>query len=803
MRRLALALPLLVAGAARADELKATRGEPMFEVSHTVDVRLEDGVAICKVRRQFANPGKVADEAGLAIDLPTGAVATGLRIRAKDRWFDGELMEREKAAALYHELTGFGAYAPKDPALLQWLWADKLYLQIFPVMPGGVSTVEYTLTVPTRYSGGRYTIAYPRVAAAAASGDVAAGLPLATPIVTVHPAWGDALVPIVVDGRRAAPDTPVVLVPPVRAVWEDAIGAAAGASYVASTIAIAPSSHTTKPTDKVSVKLEVRHTYKSDLELEVLAPDGQHVKIFDRKGGGDNDVIGTFPITFPRPVAASGTWRLIASDHVGLDNGSIDHWSIAIGDTTAEATDVPIFIPDAPENGNDAGLAAISVAAPASAPMWHARLGAIAASPQHAFGRLEVDVAPQLVPLPKRAQVVFAIDTSYSATAELVDTELATVGAYLSHVPDAEVELVTYQREARRVFGTFVAGKDVPAAIAAARAAGKLALGNGSALDAAARLAATLLADRRGPRRLVIATDHLLRSSLSDAQAIASLKQLAPDVVVHVVVPQRAPDDRVTLARVDGDPLAPLATAHHGIFTELAGVVGARAKDLGPVALELVRPTRIERLAITGGYSADPVLREGEGLRLHVGAKTAPARVALRGVLWSDPVKLDVATTPAFSRTTAALVFGEDEYHDLSHAEQLVVAFAGRAVSPVTSYVAAEPGTRPSSIGFAQDTLGLGGMGTMGHGAGGGGRADRHPPDLRALIDVRACVAQHHPASGWRVHLDVETTRDEIVDVATPETSPLARCLAETTWRVRLTSAFDREREQFSLDLHD
>src|SRR3954468_7473272 len=105
---------------ARGDVLHATREQPLFEVSHTVDIRIANGVATYKVRRQFANPGKIADQAGLAIDLPYGAAATGLRIRAHDVWYDAELMERAKAAALYHELTGLGAYAPKDPALLQW-----------------------------------------------------------------------------------------------------------------------------------------------------------------------------------------------------------------------------------------------------------------------------------------------------------------------------------------------------------------------------------------------------------------------------------------------------------------------------------------------------------------------------------------------------------------------------------------------------------------------------------------------------------------------------------------------------------
>src|SRR6185503_18296968 len=134
---------VLWCGAAWGDELRSSLEQPLVEVSHAVDIRIADGVATYKVRRQFANKGTTADEAGLAIDLPSGAAATGLRIRARDRWYDGELMEREKAAALYQELTGLGAWAPKDPALLQWVWADKLHLQVFPILAGEVSTVEY------------------------------------------------------------------------------------------------------------------------------------------------------------------------------------------------------------------------------------------------------------------------------------------------------------------------------------------------------------------------------------------------------------------------------------------------------------------------------------------------------------------------------------------------------------------------------------------------------------------------------------------------------------------------------------
>ena len=144
-------LSLAAVTPAAADVLESALGEPLFEVSHAVHVSVDDGVAVYRVRRVFANPGKKPDEARLEIDLPYGGAATGLRIRARDQWFDGELMEADKAAALYHELTGRGPWKPKDPALLYWRWADKLALQVFPVLPGSTSTVEYTLTVLQYY----------------------------------------------------------------------------------------------------------------------------------------------------------------------------------------------------------------------------------------------------------------------------------------------------------------------------------------------------------------------------------------------------------------------------------------------------------------------------------------------------------------------------------------------------------------------------------------------------------------------------------------------------------------------------
>ncbi len=108
----------------------------------------------------------------------------------------------------------------------------------------------------------------------------------------------------------------------------------------------------------------------------------------------------------------------------------------------------------------------------------------------------------------------------------------------------------------------------------------------------------------------------------------------------------------------------------------------------------------------------------------------------------------------------------------------LRVAFAGRAVSPVTSYLATEPGVRPSTEGLLDEeigeSLGLAGLGLVGAGAGGDGSGAAPLPSIESLLApaVDRCVAAHKPASGWKVELELETTGVEIVDVQA--TSPAA-----------------------------
>lgn len=804
---LALALAPLLAASAAADVLQSALGEPLYEVSHAVEVSVADGIATYKVQRVFANPGKRADEARLDIDLPYGGAATGLRIRARQQWYEGELMEAEAAARLYHELTGRGPWKPKDPALLYWQWADKLALQIFPVLPGATSTVEYTLTVPTRYSGGKVVLSYPRLGAEAADN-------LAVPVFRIKPGWGDATTRIEIDGRRVATDAPLVLAKPVEPGWLAAIPHDSSASYVSSVITVEDSDKAKAKLRTAKVTLDLEHTYKSDLRVELYPPGAtEPLDVFDGQGGGDNDVRGTFDVALPAGTKLAGDWRLVMSDHAALDAGTLSSWSLQLGSGAgqikADAGDVPVFIPDAPENASDGGVAMISVAPPRIDELT-ARLGRVLASPSHAFGRLEVDVAPELRPLPKRAQLVFVLDASRSMTAAGLDAELGLVKAYVGHLPDADVELVLYRRTATRLFGSFVPARELDARLTAARAAGKLTPGNGSALDEGARVAAAALAGRTGPRRIVLVSDHLLRGRWDNRAALAALAAAPKDTVVHLIATDVRGGEDPTLTRDDTDALAPVPLGHHGIFARLTGPERA-GKNLPAMVLGLVRPVQLDSFAIEGfdlseGNYDDTIpatLREGAGLRLVVRSKDAPAKVTLTGMIWGDRYRKVVSADAAFSKAAAGWVFSEDDHHDLSNEEMMKVAMMGRAVSPVTSYVAFEPGTRPSTIGL--ERFGVGGLGSVGYGSGGGslGTRMRTPPDPMPLVAAAAqrCVERLHPPAGWSVRLTMESTYDEVVDVVVDDgsSSPLVTCLTDAVWAANLTDDFDLERETFTL----
>ncbi|ALN64425.1 leupeptin-inactivating enzyme 1 [Lysobacter antibioticus] len=75
------------------------------------------------------------------------------------------------------------------------------------------------------------------------------------------------------------------------------------------------------------ISVNIVHTYKGDLKVDLVAPDGTLYNIHNRSGGSADNVTGTFNKNLSSE-ALNGTWKLRVNDNASQDTGRIDSWSI-------------------------------------------------------------------------------------------------------------------------------------------------------------------------------------------------------------------------------------------------------------------------------------------------------------------------------------------------------------------------------------------------------------------------------------------------------------------------------------------
>ena len=76
-----------------------------------------------------------------------------------------------------------------------------------------------------------------------------------------------------------------------------------------------------------SVSVNIVHTYRGDLKVDLVAPDGSLYNISNRAGGSADNLVGTYTINLSTE-ALNGTWRLRVNDNAAGDVGYINSWSI-------------------------------------------------------------------------------------------------------------------------------------------------------------------------------------------------------------------------------------------------------------------------------------------------------------------------------------------------------------------------------------------------------------------------------------------------------------------------------------------
>ncbi|MEU9128706.1 M4 family metallopeptidase [Kitasatospora sp. NPDC048540] len=78
----------------------------------------------------------------------------------------------------------------------------------------------------------------------------------------------------------------------------------------------------------LKVDVDIRHTYRGDLAIDLVAPDGTAYRLKDVSvGDSEDDVIATYTVDASKVVAA-GTWRLKVQDLYSIDTGYINSWKL-------------------------------------------------------------------------------------------------------------------------------------------------------------------------------------------------------------------------------------------------------------------------------------------------------------------------------------------------------------------------------------------------------------------------------------------------------------------------------------------
>jgi hypothetical protein len=78
-----------------------------------------------------------------------------------------------------------------------------------------------------------------------------------------------------------------------------------------------------------TVEVHIVHTWRGDLVVDLIAPDGTAYSLSNRSGGSADNIDATFTVN-ASSEAANGTWRLRVRDAARFDVGYINSWTLTV-----------------------------------------------------------------------------------------------------------------------------------------------------------------------------------------------------------------------------------------------------------------------------------------------------------------------------------------------------------------------------------------------------------------------------------------------------------------------------------------
>ena len=101
--------------------------------------------------------------------------------------------------------------------------------------------------------------------------------------------------------------------------------------------------------EKISVKINVKHTFIGDLKIKLSSPSGKSTILHNHEGGSSNHIMKTYSgnilETFIGDESA-GNWKLQLVDSSARDKGRLESWQLIMDCKTVNSTHAEVRIPD-------------------------------------------------------------------------------------------------------------------------------------------------------------------------------------------------------------------------------------------------------------------------------------------------------------------------------------------------------------------------------------------------------------------------------------------------------------------------
>lgn len=132
------------------------RMEPLELKSVDVDVKTAGDLAVTEVTHVFHNSAAERREGTFRFPVPEGAMLIGLALEIDGKLVEGEIVEREKARAVYEKIVD----EMLDPALLEWEEGNWFKLRVFPLEAAADKKVVIRYVTPLAHAGTGWEYGY-------------------------------------------------------------------------------------------------------------------------------------------------------------------------------------------------------------------------------------------------------------------------------------------------------------------------------------------------------------------------------------------------------------------------------------------------------------------------------------------------------------------------------------------------------------------------------------------------------------------------------------------------------------------